>query len=103
MPVIFITGATSGFGAATARLFARNGWKVVATGRRSERLAALRRSSPAGVIHTATGRPDGPAEFVDAVAGLPRTSARSRACSTMAGWRWAPSPSPMSTSATGTR
>lgn len=40
-PVIFITGATSGFGAATARLFAKNGWKVVATGRRQERLDAL--------------------------------------------------------------
>ena len=34
--VIFITGATSGFGAATARLFATNGWRVVATGRRRD-------------------------------------------------------------------
>ena len=41
MPVIFVTGATSGFGLATARLFAGNGWKVVATGRRKDRLEAL--------------------------------------------------------------
>jgi NADP-dependent 3-hydroxy acid dehydrogenase YdfG len=52
MPVIFVTGATSGFGAATARLFAKNGWKVVGTGRRGERLDALRAEFPAGVIHT---------------------------------------------------
>ncbi|MFT8736607.1 MAG: SDR family NAD(P)-dependent oxidoreductase [Zymomonas mobilis] len=36
-----ITGATAGFGAATARLFVQNGWKVVATGRRSDRLQKL--------------------------------------------------------------
>ncbi len=53
MPVSFVTGATSGFGAATARLFARNGWKVVATGRRVERLEALRDEFPAGQIHIA--------------------------------------------------
>ena len=52
MPVIFVTGATSGFGAATARLFAKNGWKVVATGRRTERLAELKAEFPAGTIHT---------------------------------------------------
>jgi NADP-dependent 3-hydroxy acid dehydrogenase YdfG len=49
--VIFITGATSGFGAATARLFAGNGWKVVATGRRLDRLEALQAEFPAGVVH----------------------------------------------------
>lgn len=52
MPVIFVTGATSGFGAATARLFAKNGWKVIGTGRRAERLAGLKAEFPAGVIHT---------------------------------------------------
>jgi serine 3-dehydrogenase len=41
MKTILITGATSGFGAATARRFARDGWRVVATGRRAERLQAL--------------------------------------------------------------
>ncbi|MCZ7449371.1 SDR family oxidoreductase [Agrobacterium rhizogenes] len=38
---ILITGATSGFGQATARRFVKEGWKVIGTGRRAERLAAL--------------------------------------------------------------
>lgn len=39
---ILITGTTSGFGAATARLFAQNGWRVIGTGRRAERLEELK-------------------------------------------------------------
>ena len=38
---IFITGATSGFGEATAKLFAKNGHSVIITGRRQERLNEL--------------------------------------------------------------
>lgn len=38
---VFITGATAGIGAASARRFALDGWKIVATGRRRERLEAL--------------------------------------------------------------
>ncbi len=37
-----ITGATSGFGEACARLFIAEGWKVITTGRRKDRLAELR-------------------------------------------------------------
>jgi serine 3-dehydrogenase len=37
----FITGATSGFGLATARRFVDAGWRVVATGRRADRLQEL--------------------------------------------------------------
>jgi serine 3-dehydrogenase len=36
-----ITGATSGFGAAAVRRFATDGWRVIATGRRADRLQAL--------------------------------------------------------------
>lgn len=39
---IFITGATSGFGEATARLFAENGWNLIITGRREERLQKIK-------------------------------------------------------------
>jgi 3-hydroxy acid dehydrogenase/malonic semialdehyde reductase len=40
--IVFVTGATAGFGAAIARKFIHEGHEVVATGRRSDRLAALR-------------------------------------------------------------
>lgn len=39
--IVFITGATSGFGAAMARKFVRNGHRVIATGRRADRLEEL--------------------------------------------------------------
>jgi serine 3-dehydrogenase (NADP+) len=37
----FVTGATSGFGRATVRRLAEAGWRIVATGRRADRLQAL--------------------------------------------------------------
>ena len=39
--IVLITGATSGFGAAMARKFANNGHRVIATGRRRQRLDTL--------------------------------------------------------------
>lgn len=41
--VVFITGATSGFGRATARRFAEAGWSLVLSGRRVERLEELQK------------------------------------------------------------
>jgi serine 3-dehydrogenase len=38
---ILITGATAGFGQAAARRFAADGWRVIGTGRRAERLQEL--------------------------------------------------------------
>ena len=39
--VVFVTGATSGFGEACAKLYSQNGHPVVITGRRAERLEKL--------------------------------------------------------------
>ncbi len=48
-----ITGATSGFGAATARRFATAGWRVIVTGRRADRLQALVDELGADRVHAA--------------------------------------------------
>ncbi len=41
--IILVTGATSGFGEATATVFAKAGYKVIVTGRRKERLLDLKK------------------------------------------------------------
>lgn len=38
----FITGATAGFGKACADIFAKNGWNLIITGRRQERLESIK-------------------------------------------------------------
>ena len=52
MPTAFITGGTAGIGAAAVRAFVGAGWRVVTTGRRADRLAALTASLGAANIHT---------------------------------------------------
>jgi serine 3-dehydrogenase len=48
---VLITGATSGIGQAAARRFASAGWKIIATGRRAERLDELVTELGADVVH----------------------------------------------------
>jgi len=51
MKTAFITGATSGIGRASVLAFAAAGWRVVAIGRRTERLAELEGSVGANQLH----------------------------------------------------
>ena len=39
---VFITGATAGFGKACADIFAKNGWNLIITGRRQDRLETIK-------------------------------------------------------------
>ena len=47
----WITGATSGFGRAAAKRFVEGGWQVIASGRRIDRLEALRDELGAEHVH----------------------------------------------------
>ena len=50
----FITGASSGFGNATARRFVKAGWRVIGTGRRADRLQRLVDELGADRMHAAS-------------------------------------------------
>ena len=52
MKTVFITGATAGIGEAAVHAFANAGWKVVATGRRADRLEALAAAVGPDRVHT---------------------------------------------------
>ena len=47
---VVVTGASSGIGAATVRLFREHGWEVVGVARRADRLAALAEETGAAVF-----------------------------------------------------
>ncbi|WP_230279237.1 SDR family NAD(P)-dependent oxidoreductase [Croceicoccus sp. Ery15] len=51
MKTVLVTGATAGIGEACARAFAGAGWRVLGTGRRAERLAALQGELGADRFH----------------------------------------------------
>jgi serine 3-dehydrogenase (NADP+) len=50
---VWITGATSGFGAATVERFVAGGWRVIASGRRADRLQQLVARHGAERVHAA--------------------------------------------------
>ncbi len=70
MKTILVTGATAGFGAAFARRFIRDGHRVIATGRRAERLETLRTELGDG-LHVASFDMRDTQAVADFVAGLP--------------------------------
>ncbi|MDT7950704.1 MAG: SDR family NAD(P)-dependent oxidoreductase [Acetobacteraceae bacterium] len=63
---VLVTGATAGFGQAIARRFVRDGHRVIATGRRADRLEALRAELGASLLPFALDVTD-----AAAVAALP--------------------------------
>ena len=69
--IALVTGATSGFGAAIARRFARAGHHIVAAGRRTDRLAALRAELGDAQVTTVPLDVRDRAAVAQAIAGLP--------------------------------
>lgn len=68
---VFVTGATSGFGEATARRFLAEGSRVIATGRRADRLEALASDGGAERLHVLAFDVRRRAAVEAAVASLP--------------------------------
>ena len=69
--IVLVTGATAGFGAAIARRFAQDGARIIAAGRRAERLDALRDEIGAEKVLPLTLDVRDRAAVEKAVAGLP--------------------------------
>ena len=69
--IVLVTGATSGFGEATAEKFAKAGYKVIVTGRRKERLEALKQRLPQCDILPLCFDVTKKNEVFDAIASLP--------------------------------
>ncbi|WAH53718.1 SDR family NAD(P)-dependent oxidoreductase [Pseudescherichia vulneris] len=91
--VTFITGATSGFGAAAAHVFAHAGWGVVLSGRRLARLEALKAELEAHVpVHIIELDVRDNAAVKAAVANLPEAFRDITALINNAGLALAPQP-----------
>jgi len=70
---VMITGATAGFGAAAVRRFANAGWRVVATGRRADRLQKLIDEFGKEKVFTLSFDMRKPDAIETALAGLPES------------------------------
>ena len=68
---VLITGATSGFGMAAARRFAKEGWRLIVTGRRGDRLEGLAAELGGTRIHCAAFDMRDSQAIFDMVAKLP--------------------------------
>jgi sulfoacetaldehyde reductase len=89
--IVFITGATSGFGRAAARRFAAAGWSLILTGRRLERLQALQDELGGQVpVHVAALDVRDAEAVRQAVAALPEGFRQVRALINNAGLALAP-------------
>ncbi|GGD90728.1 SDR family NAD(P)-dependent oxidoreductase [Caballeronia grimmiae] len=73
--IVFVTGASAGFGAAIARTFVKGGHRVIAAARRKERLVALSEELGDAVLPIELDVRDGDA-VRNAVASLPEAFAR---------------------------
>lgn len=90
---VLVTGATSGFGAAACRRFIKEGAKVVATGRRRDRLAALKKElGPACLAEVLDVRDRAAVNAL--AAGLPKEFARVNVLVANAGLALGLSPAP---------
>lgn len=91
--IVFITGATSGFGRAAAHRFAADGWSLILTGRRTERLQALQDDLALKVpVHSAALDVRDAEAVKQAVAELPEAFRRVRALVNNAGLALATQP-----------
>jgi 3-hydroxy acid dehydrogenase/malonic semialdehyde reductase len=68
---VFITGATAGFGKAMAERYAKEGWKLVITGRRQDRLDEVKAALAPASVHTICYDVRDKQAAFDAVAALP--------------------------------
>ncbi|MBL6879697.1 MAG: SDR family NAD(P)-dependent oxidoreductase [Burkholderiales bacterium] len=68
--IALITGATAGFGNSSVKEFIGNGWKVIATGRRKERLLALKEQF-GEALHTLTFDIQNSTQINEAIDSLP--------------------------------
>ncbi|MDJ0386717.1 bifunctional NADP-dependent 3-hydroxy acid dehydrogenase/3-hydroxypropionate dehydrogenase YdfG [Roseomonas sp. E05] len=69
--ILLVTGATSGFGASIARRFAQDGARIIAIGRRADRLEALARELGEGQVLPLALDVRDSAAIQAAIAGLP--------------------------------